>query len=177
LHVYNEDKCSSCISMSQVHTFILHRALVLINTHGNESNGPRNNARANGVSVLTGRRKWCNRSFVMSYPNVIKFTVKLAFMQQRPHSKFERNPFSSSRNMSEQNFIKFYSLLLFAHCAKLQMHALIWLKFETCIEDLNFNTSIKFGISLINIQGVISNFTHETNLNFCYAYRVNHFKE
>ena len=38
------------------------------------------------------------------------------------------------------------------------------------------NTSMKFGTNLINIQGVTSDFTQKTKLNFCQAYRVNHFE-
>jgi len=34
-----------------------------------------------------------------------------------------------------------------------------------------------FGINLINIQGIVSNFTHKANPNFCHADRVNCFKE
>jgi len=37
------------------------------------------------------------------------------------------------------------------------MHASIWLKFGTRIEDLKAITSIKFGVYLINNEGVISN--------------------
>ena len=39
------------------------------------------------------------------------------------------------------------------------------------------NTSIEFGVNLINIEGVISGFTHKAKLNFCHAYRVSRFKE
>ena len=39
------------------------------------------------------------------------------------------------------------------------------------------NTTIKFGVNLINIQGVISDFMHKTKLNFCQAYKVNRFEE
>ena len=53
----------------------------------------------------------------------------------------------------------------------------IWLKFGTLIGGLQANTSITFGINPINIQGVISNFTHKTKSNFCQAYRLNCYKE
>ena len=39
------------------------------------------------------------------------------------------------------------------------------------------NASIKFGVNLINIRGIISGFTHKTKSNFCQAYRVNRFEE
>jgi len=57
------------------------------------------------------------------------------------------------------------------------MRASIWLIFGTRIGGLKANTSINFGVNLINIKGVISDFTHKLKLNFCQAYRVNCFKE
>jgi len=57
------------------------------------------------------------------------------------------------------------------------MRALIWLKFGTHIWGLNANTSIDFGVNLINIEEVISDFTHKSKSNFCQAHKVNYFKE
>ena len=57
------------------------------------------------------------------------------------------------------------------------MCASIWLKIGTLIGGLKANTSIKFGINPINIQGVTSDFTHKTKSNFCQAYRVNCFED
>ena len=57
------------------------------------------------------------------------------------------------------------------------MRSSIWVKFGTRIGGLKVNTSIKFGINLINIQGIISDFMHKVKSNFCQAYRINHFKE
>ena len=59
------------------------------------------------------------------------------------------------------------------------MRALIWLKFGIRIGGLKANTSIKFGINLINIRGVTCDFTHKSKSNFriCKAYRVNCFEE
>jgi len=57
------------------------------------------------------------------------------------------------------------------------MRVSIWLKFGTHIGGLKANTSIKFAVTLIKIQGAISNSTHKTTSNFCHAYRVNHFGE
>ena len=57
------------------------------------------------------------------------------------------------------------------------MHAPIWLKFGTLIGGLMANTSINFGVNLINIEGVISDFMHKAKANFCHAYRVICFKE
>jgi len=39
------------------------------------------------------------------------------------------------------------------------------------------NTSNKFGVNMINTQGVMSDFTHKTKSNFSKAYRVNCFQE
>ena len=57
------------------------------------------------------------------------------------------------------------------------MRTSIWLKFGTHIEGLKANTSIDFGVNLINTEGVISDFTHKLKSNFCQAYRVNRFEE
>ena len=48
-------------------------------------------AHANGVSILTGTTKsqFHVSSSVMSSPNGTKFTVEIASMQERPHSKFD----------------------------------------------------------------------------------------
>ena len=43
--------------------------------------------------------------------------------------------------------------------------------------SLKANTSIKFGINPINIQGVESDFAHKSKSNYCQAYRVNRFEE
>jgi len=57
------------------------------------------------------------------------------------------------------------------------MHASIWLKLCTPIEGLKANTFIKFEINPINIQIVISNFTHKPKSNFCQAYKLNRLEE
>jgi len=57
------------------------------------------------------------------------------------------------------------------------MRALIWLKFGTCIGGSKGEPSVHFGVNLIDIEGVISDFTHKSKSNFCQAYRINHFKE
>ena len=57
------------------------------------------------------------------------------------------------------------------------MCASIWLKFGSRIAGLKANTSIDFGVNLINNEGVISTFTHKAKLNFYHAYRVNCFKQ
>ena len=47
----------------------------------------------------------------------------------------------------------------------------------TRIGGLKVNTSIDFGVHLINFKGVISDFTHKSKSYFCQAYRVNCFDE
>jgi len=86
--------------------------------------------------------------------------------------------------MSQQNFVKISSFFLlrhFAHFAKnrhnSRVRALILLKFGTRIGGLKSNTSIDFWVNLINIEGVISDFTHKSKSNFCQAYRLNRFEE
>jgi len=43
---------------------------------------------------------------MMPYPNGTKFTVELASTQGGSHIKFEEDPFSHSRDTSNQNFEK-----------------------------------------------------------------------
>ena len=57
------------------------------------------------------------------------------------------------------------------------MCALIWLKFGTSTGGLKANASINFGVNLINIEEVISDFMCKAKANFCHAYRVNRFEE
>ena len=89
--------------------------------------------------------------------------------------------------MSQQNFIiissffsSFSSSSFRTLCKNRHnscVRASILLKFSTRIEGLKANTSIDFWINLINIEGVISDFTHQSKSNFCQAYRVNCFEE
>ena len=74
----------------------------------------------------------------------------------------------------------FFSLLFCTLCKNhynLCMRTQMWLKFGTHIRHLKTNNRINFGVNLINIQTVISNFTHEAKFNFCHTYRVNRFEE
>jgi len=57
------------------------------------------------------------------------------------------------------------------------VRASILLKFGTHIGGLKANTSINFWVNLINIEGVLNDFTHKSKSNFCQAYRVNRFEE
>ena len=105
-------------------------------------------------------------------------------LQQKPHSKFEDNSFSHSLSYSldasNQTLKKNFFFILFAHfanCYKSHICASIWLKFGTCIESLKANTSIRFGVNVINIQGVESDFTHKSRSSFCHTYRINCFEE
>ena len=57
------------------------------------------------------------------------------------------------------------------------MCASIWLIFCSHIGGLKVNINIKLVANLIDNEGVISDFTHKTKMNFCHDYRVNRFEE
>ena len=59
-------------------------------------------------------------------------------MQEMPHFKFERNPFSHLQGTSEQSFYTFFSpfYTLCKNHNNLHVHAPIWLKFGTQIGGL-----------------------------------------
>jgi len=89
-------------------------------------------------------------------------------------------------HMSEQIFIKFlcfFLLFLLRHfalffakfaIALIYICTLIWLKFGTRTEGLKAWITIKYGVNLINNEGVIRDLLHKAKSNFCHAYRVNH---
>ena len=134
----------------------------------------KNRARVNvRVSILTETTKSqfsriC--SSVMSSPNGIKFTVDLFSLHAgeatfqiwtrslKPFPRYEWANF-------HKKFLHFFFLLChFAHFTKIAItrtRAPIWLKFGTRNGGLKANISIKIGVNLINIQGVISDFTHK----------------
>ena len=84
--------------------------------------------------------------------------------------------------MSQQNFVKIFSFFSFFSSSSFRtlcknrhnsgLRASILLKFGTRIGGLKANTSIDFWVNLINIEEVISDFTHKSNSNFCQAYRL-----
>ena len=122
---------------------------------------PRKSGLSNQMSILTGTDKLqfsCVCSFVKPYPNV---AVGLASIQGRQHFKFQWNPCRGSQDTSEQIYIKtlfsFSFSKLCKNCYNSCMRASIWLKFGTHIRGPKANTSITFGVNLINIQGFISN--------------------
>ena len=79
-----------------------------------------------------------------------------------------------SQDRSNQTFEKIsqFFCTLCKNRYNLRMWASIRLKFGAHIGGLKENTIIIFGINMINIQGVISNFMHKTKSNFFHAYRV-----
>ena len=89
--------------------------------------------------------------------------------------------------MRQQNFVKissffFFFIFVISHTLQKNRHnscvrTSILLKFGTRIGGLKANTSIDFWTNLINIEGVISNFTHKSKSNFCQAYGVNCFED
>ena len=94
--------------------------------------------------------------------------------------------------MSQQNFVKI-SLLFSSYSSSFSssssfrtlcknrhnscVRTSILLKFGTRIGGLKAKTSIDYWVNLINIEGVISDFTHKSKSNFCQAYRLNCFEE
>ena len=93
----------------------------------------------------------------------------------QPFPRYEQSNF-------QKNFFVFF-LYSYSFCTlcvnryNSHIRFLIWLKFGTFIRGLKANTSIKFGINLINIQGIISDYMHKAKLNVCRAYRLNCFEE
>ena len=62
-------------------------------------------------------------------------------------------------------------------CYNSHICAPIWLKFGPHIGGLKANTRINSGVTLVKIQGVVSDFTYKSKSTFCLAYMVNCFKE
>ena len=103
-------------------------------------------------------------------------------MQGKPRCKFEEDFSSHCRDPNQQIFAKISLFFFFNFCFflfffsisnnlqnryNLHMHVLIWLKFGTRIGNLKANTRINFGVNLINIEEVISNFMHKAKSNLC----------
>jgi len=108
----------------------------------------------------------------MAYPNGTKFTAELASINgghvlnfNKPYPRYESAKF-------RKNFLVFFFFVISHTLQKSLVRASILLKFGTHIKGLKANTSIDFWVNLINIEGVISNFTHKSRLKFCQAYRV-----
>jgi len=108
----------------------------------------------------------------MPYSNGTKFTVELA---STPFSRLESAKFNKISLFFFSSYSSYRTLCVNRYNSR--MRASICLEFGTLIEGLKANTSIKFGINLIDIQGVTSNFMHKSKSNFCQAYRVNCFEE
>ena len=152
-------------------------SLSIIKTHGSVSCGPRNGTRAHNVSILTGTTKSRFsriRSSMMPQPNCTKFAVELLSIQGMLSFKFERNPSSRLRDMSEQNFVKISSFFsssssfssssfrtLYKNRHNSQTRTPIKLKFATRIGGPKANICIKFGANPIKIEGVTSDFTRK----------------
>ena len=127
-----------------------------------------NGARTNGLSILTGiiNLQFSRiRSSMMPDPNSTKFIVLST--QGRPQSKFEGDSFSHSQDTSNQTFERVLfcvSFLTSSFCTlcKVDIACVFVAEILYMYWGLKTNISIKFGINLINIQGVISYFTIET---------------
>ena len=141
-------------------------------THGGVSCGPRKRARANRVSILEGTTKSCIWCLIWMAPNLQWRCPPLrgGILKKIPSAIPKIQAIKKISSFFSYSF-SFHSLCI-NHC-NLPMHASIWLKFGTLIGGLKANTSIKFEVILINIQGVIS----VLHSSFYQAYRVNRFEE
>ena len=140
-----------------------------------------NRAHANGVSILTGTTK---SRFSRIYSSIIAYlngtkvslhegeaTFQILTRSLKPFPRYESAKF-------RKNFFVFSSSFrtLCKNRHNSCVRALILLKFGTRIRGLKANTSIDFWVNLINIEGVVSDFTHKLKSNFCQVYRVNCFE-
>ena len=133
---------------------IKHLTGQYIKTHGSVLCSPRKQG-ACKRSALTGTTKLrFSRilSSVISTPNGTKFAVEVPSTHGRPHSKFEEDRASRSRNMSQQNIEKNSSYFssssssfrtLCKNHYNSRMLNLIKLKFGTLIGGLKANISFK----------------------------------
>ena len=100
-----------------------------------------------------------------------------------PHSKFEQNRFTRSRDMRLQTlaqFLRFFFFLFFfflshtyKNCYKTQTPHLIALQFGTQKRDIKAHLSTNFGWNTINRQRVMSDYSRKITPICCHAYRVN----
>ena len=96
-----------------------------------------------------------------------------------PHSKFERNRFTRSRDMRLQKlaqFLRFFFLFLshtYKNCYKTRTPHPIALKFGTQNGDIKAHLSTNFGWNTINRQRVMRDYSRKITPICCHAYRVN----
>jgi len=114
-----------------------------IKTHSRVSRGTRQQGtckRSEYWQEQQGCRFSHIRSSMMPYPNGTEFTVELASIQGMPHLKFERITLAVHEIWASKIFLILLSfVLLVKNCYNsrtVYMHALIWLKFSTCIGGL-----------------------------------------
>ena len=126
-----------------------------------------NGARANGVIILTGTTK--SQFSASVYSSVIPDLNGTKFTEEVFCQNLKKIPLTIPEIQAIKLSKKIYSCSYYSSFCTLcinrynsRMRASIWLKFGTRIGGLKANTIIKFGIILINIQGVTSNFTHKT---------------
>jgi len=123
------------------------------------------------VSIFAGATTsqfTCICSSVMSDLKGAGFPIEVPSTHGGQIPNLKKIPFpryAQAIKLSKKFLYFFHSILLFSHFAKncynLHIRIPIRLKFETCIGGLKLNTNIKFGINLIKIEGVISDFTHK----------------
>ena len=121
---------------------------------------------------------------VIPYSIETKFATALPASQGSLHSKLEGNRSNRFRDTSCQSF-DFLSLFIFffvfshtcKNCYKTQTRTPIALNFGTQKGSQKANPSIKFGASLMDGSGVMSDYSRKTRSICCHAYRVNRFME
>ena len=92
---------------------------------------------------------------MVSNPNGTNFTVEVPSTHGKPHSKFKKRKYLQPFPKYERSSFRINLHVFSSHSAKkLQMHTLIWLKFETYWSK-KVNLSFKFGANLIKIYRVI----------------------
>ena len=121
---------------------------------------------ANGVSILTGTTsRDFHKSIALCYLIKIAPNVQWRCPPLRggyiPNLKKITSVIPEIRIYKQSNFNKTFFIFfssfhtLCENRYNSRMHASIWLKFNAHIWDLKANTSIKFGVNLINLQEVM----------------------
>ena len=105
-------------------------------------------------------------SSVILYPNGTKFAAEVPARQGSLHTKFEENQSRQFGDTSYQTFVlissffpSFCTLCKIHH--KIQMCALIRLKFGTLKGLINADLSTNFGRNRMNIHGVMTGCSHK----------------
>ena len=148
---------------------------------------PKKSARHTREYILPGRTKTSFSHLcisVITYLIGTKLATQLPASQGSIHSKVEGNRSGHFRDTSCQSFVFssfFFFFFVFSHtcknCYNKQTRTPIAMKFGTQKGSPTANPSIKFGTTLMNGSGVITDYSRKTRSICCNAYRVNRFME